>query len=305
MTEFAIHKKLGEITKYVTKGIRCEKVADTENKSVRIEALFEYGGHNLLKMSLSGINEELVIIMAQQSASAMELAHAMQIFHSDLKPENMMCDNGILKIIDFGVSKAIQRTSEFLSPSKEEWDNIIGVTKRYCPPECIYLKDVEIVPQAFDIYCWGMTFYQVITKIDDASLEAEWRPKRATEATYKKFIEDFRAVKWGATLKPAVASGFLTILSVALDYSPKNRGSFRMLYQKLLELLTLPHSDNLCGCKTGDAPVEMSCSHFMCLQCVGRQKRELLRNYRYADTEHCVICSTCKKKGRSVSNAVL
>ena len=52
-------------------------------------------------------NENFLRITWQQMLEAVHTIHQNRIVHSDLKPANFLCVKGVLKLIDFGIAKAI------------------------------------------------------------------------------------------------------------------------------------------------------------------------------------------------------
>jgi serine/threonine protein kinase len=82
--------------------------------------------------------------------------HEANIIHRDIKPFNiMLSDTGIVKIVDFGLSK---RRGEKQSPHVEKLD--IG-TPFYTAPEQI--DSPETVDQRADLYSAGVIFYRMVT----------------------------------------------------------------------------------------------------------------------------------------------
>jgi serine/threonine-protein kinase len=91
-------------------------------------------------------------------ASGMTVAHEVGIIHRDLKPANVLInDQGLLKVVDFGVAAA-QRDGE---AQLTRTGYVIGSPK-YMAPEQILGKQVD--PRA-DIYSTGVILYEMLTGI--------------------------------------------------------------------------------------------------------------------------------------------
>ena len=95
---------------------------------------------------------ETVLQVVRVSADALSYAHRHKIIHRDLKPTNLMLgEDGVLKIIDFGVS-CLVGTQKFT-------DDIIG-TPTYMSPEQLKGKRLD---HRTDIYSLGMIAYELLT----------------------------------------------------------------------------------------------------------------------------------------------
>jgi len=90
----------------VVKMIDSKEDEDNEIGEFVIEALYEHFETNLL--SLIG-NEEAGNIMDMMTSVAltMECLQKLEINHGDLKPENMVTRDGIVKLINFGLARDI------------------------------------------------------------------------------------------------------------------------------------------------------------------------------------------------------
>ncbi len=93
---------------------------------------------------------------AQDIANGMAVAHQVGIIHRDLKPANILInDDGLLKIVDFGVAAAASSGDTQLTKT----GYVIGSPK-YMAPEQILGKKVD---HRADIYSVGVIVYEMLT----------------------------------------------------------------------------------------------------------------------------------------------
>ncbi len=93
-----------------------------------------------------------VLQVVRVCADALAYAHRHEVLHRDLKPTNLMLsEDGVLKIIDFGVSCLIS--------SQRNTRDILG-TPVYMSPEQIRGKDLD---NRTDIYSLGIITYELLT----------------------------------------------------------------------------------------------------------------------------------------------
>ena len=118
------------------------------------------------KLNREGVlSESLVLKYLQQLLPALETAHKQNIWHLDIKPENIMVDRyGHVYLIDFGASKHIEQNSTLTTSLA------LAYTKGYCPPELADLTYESDLVQALkeigpwtDIYALGATLYNLLT----------------------------------------------------------------------------------------------------------------------------------------------
>ena len=88
----------------------------------------------------------------------MTVAHQVGVIHRDLKPANILInDDGLLKIVDFGVAAAAGSSEGDNQLTKTGY--VIGSPK-YMAPEQILGKKVD---HRADIYSTGIIFYEMLT----------------------------------------------------------------------------------------------------------------------------------------------
>jgi len=95
---------------------------------------------------------------AKDIATGMSEAHVAGVVHRDLKPANLLIDDdGLLKIVDFGVAAAAGPSSSDTQLTKTGY--VIGSPK-YMAPEQILGKKVD---HHADIYSVGVIIYEMLT----------------------------------------------------------------------------------------------------------------------------------------------
>ena len=110
-----------------------------------------------------GLFEALEV--AIQITGALGAAHAAGILHRDIKPENIMIrPDGLVKVLDFGVAKLIQKSSSGedlpapVDQIRTETGAILG-TIQYMSPE--QLRALELDART-DIFSLGIVLYEIV-----------------------------------------------------------------------------------------------------------------------------------------------
>ncbi|MBJ89188.1 MAG: serine/threonine protein kinase [Woeseia sp.] len=104
------------------------------------------------------MNFEKAMRFSTDMAAGMSVAHQAGVIHRDLKPANILVnDDGLLKIVDFGVAAAASSGDTQLTKT----GYVIGSPK-YMAPEQILGKKVD---EAADIYSIGIMMYEMVTGI--------------------------------------------------------------------------------------------------------------------------------------------
>lgn len=82
-----------------------------------------------------------------------EYLHAQGIIHRDIKPDNcLVTEDGVLKIVDFGVSEMFEKDSE-MNTAKS------AGSPAFMPPELCVAKHGQVSGRAADIWSMGVTLY--------------------------------------------------------------------------------------------------------------------------------------------------
>jgi eukaryotic-like serine/threonine-protein kinase len=101
-----------------------------------------------------------ILDWAIQICEAIAEAHANGMIHRDLKPQNIMItEQGHVKVLDFGIAKAIEQRRTIAPDSLTEAGVIVG-TAQYMSPEQTLGKRID---HRSDIFSIGILLYEAVT----------------------------------------------------------------------------------------------------------------------------------------------
>ena len=111
---------------------------------------------------------QLMLSVGIQIADGLQAAHALGIFHRDLKPQNvMLTDGGLVKILDFGLARRLRPEDAAFDPSKPSLaqDATVaatytarGGTIRYMAPEQFVTGHSSVQS---DVWALGVILYEL------------------------------------------------------------------------------------------------------------------------------------------------
>ena len=153
--------------------------------------LMEYITDNKL-----GVDERIELFL--DMASAVSYAHQNFIMHCDLKPANILVTNhGIVKVIDFGIAKILEREDDNLK-NQIIHTGVIPLTPAYASPEQLTRKPLTI---ATDIYSLGVVLYEMLTHNKPFPIS-----KNTDYSTVEKWITERDPLKPSNSISPEIES---------------------------------------------------------------------------------------------------
>jgi len=106
----------------------------------------------IIEEASSSIDE--IVEMALQLGKGLDAAHRKEVIHRDVKPDNIMVnDEGVVKIMDFGLAK-------LKGVTKLTREGTTMGTLRFMSPEQVLGKDID---RRSDIFSMGVVLYAMIT----------------------------------------------------------------------------------------------------------------------------------------------
>ena len=169
--EVAIKMLRGELSNDPVTLLRFQREANAASKLnhpnvVQVYDVGEYEGRHYIVMEhvrgrtlkqliqLRGaLHKEEAVNIMKQVVSAVQHAHEHHIIHRDIKPQNIITDDGTVKITDFGIAlahDAVQLTQS---------DSVLG-SAHYLAPET---TRGEPATNQIDIYALGIVFYELLS----------------------------------------------------------------------------------------------------------------------------------------------
>jgi serine/threonine-protein kinase len=115
------------------------------------------------------LSPSAAVAIAKQLLRALSAAHAQQVVHGDLKPQNLLIgSNGVLKVTDFGVARLV-RDPRRRGQGKDAHDvasgRVLGATlgtPEYMAPEQLIGGDASM---SSDIYASGIVIHECLTGV--------------------------------------------------------------------------------------------------------------------------------------------
>lgn len=139
-----------------------EIISDNEN-SPQPYYVMPNCGKSFVDLAISQISDLELLDLAINFCEAIHFAHQSGVFHRDIKPQNVLLCKGIVKVVDFGLSRFVNRDTTTITKTSTK-----AGTLGYMPPEYSTgaFKDGTIEG---DVYMIGKTLYYVFSHGKDVS----------------------------------------------------------------------------------------------------------------------------------------
>ncbi|MEO7359121.1 MAG: serine/threonine-protein kinase [Gemmatimonadaceae bacterium] len=100
------------------------------------------------------------IRLLREIASALAYAHDRGVIHRDIKPENILLTDGVARVADFGVAKALIESTTMGERPLTAAGVAVG-TPAYMSPEQVSADPA--IDQRADVYAFGVVAYEMLT----------------------------------------------------------------------------------------------------------------------------------------------
>lgn len=178
----------------------------------------------LIKKRGSLTLSESIDIMLQVT-DGISHAHDSYIIHRDLKPQNIMIkDDGMIKIMDFGIAMALNSTQ------LTQTNSVMG-SVHYLPPEQASGKGCTI---RSDIYSMGIVFYELLTG------NLPFKGENAVEIALKQMRDPIPSIR---KKNSSIPQSVENVILKATAKNPKNRYSDAK--EMHADLLTVLNEDRI------------------------------------------------------------
>jgi predicted ATPase len=118
-------------------------------------------GSTLRQVARQGLAVARALGIAKQVSEALAVAHAAQIVHRDIKPDNVMVrPDGYVKLLDFGLAKVQPEMVTIGQTAATTEAGVLLGTVAYMAPE---QARGEMITQEADVFALGVMLYELVT----------------------------------------------------------------------------------------------------------------------------------------------
>lgn len=195
------------------------------------------GNNNLFRMlrAEQGLPRAQMEDLFTQIASGVAHCHEMKVAHCDLKPENVVLNNGCAKIVDFG--EAVDLAQEILPLQAPKG------TMPFMSPEILHCS-ASWVPPAVDVWALAVVLLELMCGVGAFVKFVGW--SNESLSPNKEHGDDLTAIFGEASsnsdgvlmriahsCKKAQSPAFLQLLSGMFELTPEKRSSAQQIVEQI------------------------------------------------------------------------
>jgi len=171
---------------------------------------------------------ERAVHVAAEICDVLAEAHALGIVHRDLKPSNIMLNGRGVCVLDFGIAKVLQTSTEVTRTHPTTETGLVIGTPRYMSPEqCLG----HAVGPVSDLYSVGVLLYEMLTG----------RPPFVDQFSSAVLVKQATAAPPPlAALRPECPPGLAAAVHSLLAKNPAQRPASAVEVRRLLEEVVAP-----------------------------------------------------------------
>ena len=194
-----------------------------------------------------GFSEDEIRHTITQAAKGIGYAHSQNVIHGDIKPANILFQNGAAKVSDFGLCEILDNRSYTDLRLSREQGKVIG-TGKYVAPE-VYETGQPTVQS--DIFSLGVVMFDMLDKSNESEALERIAEKAASvrpQKRYQSLQELLREIKEEQVTSKPLISGVYLEMPVRIEMpepSKKESREERILYQAINSEAT-PYEYYLC-----------------------------------------------------------
>ncbi len=201
------------------------------------------------------LDERPAILLISQVLEALEEAHRAGIVHRDLKPANLIVtagpnDEAEIRILDFGVAKAVSGARQAFSGSLTMVGTLVG-TLHYMSPE--QAQGLEIDARS-DLYSLAVVLYEALTGRKPTVAD------KKADLAMQSFLFRLQTVmpKPVRTYAPQITPELEAVIMRCLSKKPKDRYQTARAFRKALKKVPVSRTRKRRGARPPRAPKDPS-----------------------------------------------
>ena len=195
--------------------------------------LYKYDGQ-LLADFINYVYGNQVFELARQSLDSIITICDQTHFHININPENLLVRAGSVVIIDFGITEGTHEKMVELTDCFENERFCYNIV--YCPTEVLRGNLEQIYLEKVDVYCWGMTIYQLITRKSLLELKAENEKYKTDKRRYANFLRNVSQIKFLNDPNDFIGQFLVKLLLEILHEDPIQRPTFKEIREEFTKI---------------------------------------------------------------------